>query len=234
MRFVGNMFLFGMKFGTLTVIDEGRRLHHEQRWKCRCDCGHEFLVLTRGLLSEKVVTCPKCAKKILRALDPYLSEYYNHVYTEVLQVVSRGLNFTIPEFKIWSSYKQATIESILIVKWLSQLDLRDCTWRLRDAIDDHIDPIRHWQADHERKKYLSVQICNQYGYDFDWIWYQLSTCYGWKYAGEQFDILREIENKEDFLEWLQHCAEEAQLNIYMSHYFNQYPEEWNPNDNMMS
>ena len=62
--FIGDMFLVGQRFGLLVVLRKARRLHREQRWKCKCDCGKELLVTTRNLLQQKVVACSRCMKKL--------------------------------------------------------------------------------------------------------------------------------------------------------------------------
>ena len=50
--------LTGERFGRLTVIDcVGTDKRYHKKWKCRCDCGNEIIVLSTNLLTGQTKSC---------------------------------------------------------------------------------------------------------------------------------------------------------------------------------
>jgi len=47
----------GRRFGRLVVVGYNRRQGHDHKWLCRCDCGGEKAVLSKGLKSGNTSSC---------------------------------------------------------------------------------------------------------------------------------------------------------------------------------
>ena len=78
--------LTGLKFNKLTVIEKATANKYSQaRWRCKCDCGNESIVVTQKLTSGRTKTCG-CSKLI--------SPNKTH-----------GLS-GIPEYRIWDGIIQ--------------------------------------------------------------------------------------------------------------------------------
>jgi len=57
----------GMTFGRLKVIEyAGQNIHYEAKWKCKCDCGNEIIVMSGQLMAGRVNSCKECKKEKLR------------------------------------------------------------------------------------------------------------------------------------------------------------------------
>lgn len=49
--------LIGQRFGKLTVIARAETTHVSTRWKCKCDCGNECIVLAQNLKKGHTKSC---------------------------------------------------------------------------------------------------------------------------------------------------------------------------------
>ena len=52
----------GIRFGRLTAIEQvedyiDKNNHHQQQWKCKCDCGKEIIVKSKSLRSGNTTSC---------------------------------------------------------------------------------------------------------------------------------------------------------------------------------
>ncbi len=55
--------LAGQRFGNLTVINlHSRTAHGNRKWKCRCDCGNETVVVGSNLANGQTRSCG-CLRK---------------------------------------------------------------------------------------------------------------------------------------------------------------------------
>ena len=100
--------LIGMRFGSLTVMEEiGRKSNGVRRWACVCDCGREFLTSTSRLREHSHCGCKNRTKK-----EPgyrrSLIERFGGVKGALLSVVReykrgaklRGLQFDFTEKQV--------------------------------------------------------------------------------------------------------------------------------------
>ena len=120
----------GKRFHSLTVLDEyelipqaGNKKGTKTRWKVRCDCGNEFYVFRKALLSRKIDYCPECRPVAKRNTKLY------HVYYGMKQ---RCYNRNNPKFEIYGG------KGIKICnEWLCSYDVfRD--WSYKNGYKDNM------------------------------------------------------------------------------------------------
>jgi hypothetical protein len=57
--------LTGKKFGQLTVVERAESKNSQVKWRCKCDCGNEIIVIGSNLSSEHTKSCGCYTKKLI-------------------------------------------------------------------------------------------------------------------------------------------------------------------------
>ena len=71
--------LTGQKFGRLTAIERvsGNSSNNKVRWKCKCDCGNEVIVLSNSLLTDHTKSCGCWTSQTPSMIKKYIEENYS-------------------------------------------------------------------------------------------------------------------------------------------------------------
>ena len=82
--------LTGQRFGRLTAVEPAENIGRRTAWRCRCDCGGEYVVKTVHLRAGKVTSCG-CAKEA-RSSDALGLHYVDGTCVEMLRANTRRSN----------------------------------------------------------------------------------------------------------------------------------------------
>ncbi len=77
--------LTGKRFGRLVVIERAETIHVSTRWKCKCDCGNECIVLAQNLKKGHTISCG-CYREEVR---PTLKVTHGYRHTRIYSVFSK-------------------------------------------------------------------------------------------------------------------------------------------------
>lgn len=106
--------IIGKKFCTLTVLDDYLLIPQKNhkgtktKWKVRCDCGNEFYIYRKALLSRRIMFCENCRPIAKRDTRLY------HIYHGIKQ---RCFNSNDPRYEHYGGRGITMCE-----EWLSSYD----------------------------------------------------------------------------------------------------------------
>lgn len=91
--------LVGQRFGNLIVLERAETTHVSTRWKCKCDCGNECIVLAENLKKGHTTSCG-CYREKTRVLNCYSHGFRNtRIYSVYSKIKDRCFNENNPRYK---------------------------------------------------------------------------------------------------------------------------------------
>lgn len=90
--------LTGQRFGRLVVIERAETTHVSTRWKCKCDCGNECVVLAQNLKKGHTKSCG-CFREEVRPKQKFKHGYrHTRIYGVYCRIKGRCYNPNDPRY----------------------------------------------------------------------------------------------------------------------------------------